>query len=270
MIKAKISVIIPVYNAEKTIGNIINKLITQKYKNIEIVAINDGSVDSSLEILRKFAKKDARVVVINQKNAGASAARNAGIKKAAGKFITFIDSDDDISDELIYELARHAKGDTDFVVCGMNIGNKNIVAPNMYVEGKSLIVNYVLKSLLTKNLLYGPCCKLFRRTSVIDNKVTFPEDVNYGEDTVFVLNYLSHAANLIIIGRSLYGYNFQSSGLAANNVTSLASRRKRAKALRSFALRKGSLSPQGAFLYLVIRTRWKLSYCKSIIARWKL
>ena len=263
MIKAKISVIIPVYNAEKTIGNIINKLITQKYKNIEIIAINDGSVDDSLEILRKFAKKDNRVVVINQKDAGASAARNAGIKKAAGKFITFIDSDDDISDELIYELARCAKGNTDFVMCGMNIGDKRIVAPSMYVEGRSLIVNYVLKSLLTKNLLYGPYCKLFRRAVVIDNKVAFPEDVNYGEDTIFVLNYLCCATNFAVIGQSLYRYNFQPSGLAANNAAIASFRNARSRALNNFIL--DTLSLRNVIVYVALRARWGLAYVKRLI-----
>lgn len=263
MIRSKISVIIPVYNAEKNIGNIISKLVAQKYKNIEIIAVNDGSVDGSLGILRKFAKKDNRVVIINQKNTGASAARNAGIKKATGKFITFIDSDDDISDELIYELARYAKNSTDFIMCGMSIGDKTIIAPNTYVEKKSSIVNYVLKSLLTKNLLYGPYCKLFRRAIIIDNKVMFPEDVNYGEDTIFVLNYLRHAANLAVIGRSLYRYDFQPSGLAANNAAVASFRSARSRALDDFV--RGILSLRNITIYAALRVRWALAYLKCLI-----
>lgn len=263
MTRSKISVIIPVYNAEKTIGNIISKLVVQKYKNIEIIAINDGSVDNSLGILRKFAKKDNRVIVVNQKNAGASAARNVGIKKATGKFITFIDSDDDISDELIYELARYARNGTDFIMCGMSIGDKTIIAPNMHIEKKSSIVNYVLRSLLTKNLLYGPCCKLFRRAIIIDNKVMFPEDVSYGEDTIFVLSYLRYAANFAVIEQSLYRYNFQPSGLAANNAAVASFRSARSRALDDFV--RDALSLRNITIYAALRVRWSLAYLKCLI-----
>lgn len=82
MYKLKISVIIPVYNVEKTVGNILKKLIFQNYQDIEIIAVNDGSKDDSWKILQKFAKKDKRIITVNQKNAGASAARNTGIRKA--------------------------------------------------------------------------------------------------------------------------------------------------------------------------------------------
>lgn len=83
----KISVIIPVYNAEKTIGNILGKLIAQEYRNIEIIAVNDGSGDDSLKILQHFAKKDKRVVVVDQTNAGASIARNVGIHKSTNEYL---------------------------------------------------------------------------------------------------------------------------------------------------------------------------------------
>ena len=265
MKSSKVSVIIPMYNAEKTIGNILDKLISQSYQDIEIIVINDGSKDDSWKVLRSFAKKDARIITINQENAGASAARNTGIAKATGEFITFIDSDDDISDKLIQELASHIKNGSDFIMCGMSINGKVVVAPNISVENKKLITQYVLKSLLTKNLLYGPCCKLFRRSIISDNKIQFPEEVRYGEDTIFVLSYLRYANNITTIEQSLYSYNFQPSGLASANSTNIAFRKARADALNEFMSDRGA-SLSNIFLHSILRSRWILALVKGILS----
>lgn len=260
----KISVVIPVYNAEKTIGNILEKLITQEYRNIEIIAVNDGSKDDSWKILEGFSKKDKRVIAIDQKNAGASTARNVGINKSTGEFITFVDSDDDISDKLISELAKHIKDNSDFIMCGMSMNDKEIVAPDVFIENKKLITQYVLKSLLTKNLLYGPYCKLFRRSIIAGNNIQFPAEVKYGEDTVFVLNYLSHSNNIINIQRALYYYNFQLSGLASANNTNLRFRKARADALKSF-VSINKLSLWAAAIHSALRLRWQLAFIKCIL-----
>lgn len=91
---AKISIIVPVYNTEKFLEKCLNSLINQTLKDIEIICINDGSTDKSLQILEKFANKDKRIQIINQTNSGLSVARNIGIKKAKGEYIGFVDSDD--------------------------------------------------------------------------------------------------------------------------------------------------------------------------------
>lgn len=264
MYKPKISVIIPVYNVEKTVGNILKKLIFQNYQDIEIIAVNDGSKDDSWKILQKFAKKDKRIITINQKNAGASAARNVGIKKATGEFITFIDSDDDISDQLIWELASHIKDNSDFIMCGMSINDKEVIAPDVFIEDKKTITQYALKSLLTKNLLYGPCYKLFRHSIISNNKIQFPEEVKYGEDTIFVLNYLRHVRNITNIQKALYVYNFQPSGLASTNNTNIAFRTARVDALKEF-ITNIHLSPLDSSLYLLLRSRWIFAFVKSIL-----
>ena len=90
----KISVVIPVYNAAPYLQRCLDSIYSQSYKNLEIICINDGSTDKSLEILSTYAKKEKRLVVISQENKGASAARNAGIERATGDFISFIDADD--------------------------------------------------------------------------------------------------------------------------------------------------------------------------------
>ena len=260
----KVSVIIPVYNAENTVGNILEKLISQEYRNIEIIIVNDGSTDSSWKTLQKFAKVDSRVIAINQMNAGASAARNVGIMNASGKFVTFIDSDDDISGRLICELMSHVKDDSDFIMCGMSINDKEMLAPNALIEDGESITRYVLKSLLTKNLLYGPYCKLFRRSIILDNAIQFPEDVKDGEDTIFVLNYLRHVRNITNIQQALYNYNLQPSGLASTNNTKIAFRRARTSALNMF-MRDSELSIISIAICALLKVRWLLAFVKCLI-----
>ena len=90
----KISVIVPVYKVEKFLPKCLESLINQTLKDIEIICINDGSPDNSLKILEEYAKKDSRIKIINQKNAGPSVARNNGMSAASGEYIGFVDSDD--------------------------------------------------------------------------------------------------------------------------------------------------------------------------------
>jgi glycosyltransferase involved in cell wall biosynthesis len=89
-----ISIIIPVYNAEKYLNKCLESVINQTLKDIEIICINDGSTDNSLDILQKYAKQDNRFIIINQDSSGAGVARNAGLDKAQGEYLAFLDSDD--------------------------------------------------------------------------------------------------------------------------------------------------------------------------------
>ena len=260
MKSSKVSVIIPVYNAEKTISGILEKLITQEYKNIEIIAVNDGSNDGSLKILKHYSKKDDRVMVIDQKNAGVSSARNAGLDQAKGEFIVFIDSDDDFENELILGLVAGSADDIDFVMCGMMLNNKQIAAPRAIIMGRQHIAKYVLRSLLTKNLLYGPYCKLFRYSVIKRHNITFPKDVKCGEDTIFVLNYLKHASKLSIVDQSLYTYRFDSSGLAAKYRSNASFRRSRTASLNNFMSDDILRHPA---LYTALRLRWFMAMMKA-------
>ena len=93
----KVSVIIPAYNAEKYIEDALNSVLKSKYKNIEVIVINDGSTDRTADILNEYSEKESRLLIINEKNAGVSKARNKGIRRARGNFIFFLDADDTIN-----------------------------------------------------------------------------------------------------------------------------------------------------------------------------
>ena len=113
-----VSVIMPVYNAEKYLKVALSSLLTQTYKNIEIICVNDGSTDHSLDILERMSSADKRIKVISQKNGGPAKARNAGLDAAKGKYISFVDSDDFVDRTMYSVLVEKAeKEKADILVC---------------------------------------------------------------------------------------------------------------------------------------------------------
>ena len=116
----EVSVIIPVYNSEKYVEKCICSVMAQTLPELEIIIINDGSTDESGRILRELAQKDSRIVLLEQENQGVAAARNQGVEKATGKYLTFVDGDDYLQEdyiELMYNLAE--KETLDMVICGL-------------------------------------------------------------------------------------------------------------------------------------------------------
>ncbi|WP_424244598.1 glycosyltransferase involved in cell wall biosynthesis [Elusimicrobium posterum] len=263
--KPLISIIVPVYNAEKYLSKCLDSILSQTYKNLEIIIINDGSTDNSPDICAKYALKDTRIKLINQENKGAGAARNTGISNALGAYFTFIDADDYIDADLVMELTNAIEANVDFVMCGMNIGNKKITAQDAIVTGHKQTVKYILKSLLSKNLLYGPVCKLFLKQIIIDNNILFAPNVKYAEDTIFVLEYLKFVNTLKNVAKPMYTYNYLPAGLASNNNTNLLFRAQRVDMLKKFLY--GNCTFGNFILYIAIRIRWCLSLLKSYVKK---
>ncbi|MGL4849518.1 MAG: bifunctional glycosyltransferase/CDP-glycerol:glycerophosphate glycerophosphotransferase [Clostridium sp.] len=180
----KISVIMPVYNVEGYLRETIESLENQTMKDFEVIFIDDGSTDSSKEILEACSKKHENFRLVCQENSGPSRARNKGIKLAKGEYIAFMDSDDIIpkdSLEVRYKLAT--EHDAEVVVCGtyMYDGKKKWPIQSHFLEGeKNLRNSYELLWTL------GPCNKLFKTSLIRDSE--FPEDIKYAEDQVFVID----------------------------------------------------------------------------------
>ena len=115
----KVSIIIPIYNVAKFINRCVDSVIAQTYSNIEIILVDDESPDNCPEICEQYARRDDRIVVIHKKNGGLSDARNAGIEKASGDYIFFLDSDDYVEINLIERLILEAQNnESDVVICG--------------------------------------------------------------------------------------------------------------------------------------------------------
>ena len=186
----KVSIIIPVYNAYTVIDKCIQSIINQTYKNIEILLINDGSKDKSIEKLNYYEKKYKNIKIINKKNEGVSKTRNLGIKKATGKSIMFIDNDDYIDNTYVETLLNEIKNsEADCVYSGYRRENSN---------GKVIKVRKLKDKPWTKYILSAPWAKIYNKEFLIKNNIEFLP-YNIGEDVYFTLKLINSNAKIKII-----------------------------------------------------------------------
>ena len=208
----KISIIIPIYNSEKYIDRLITSILSQTYKDFEIILVDDSSSDSSLNICYKYLKNDMRIKIIkNTKNLGVSKTRNVGIKEASSDWIMFIDSDDEIENRMLEKMVARIDKTTDFVFCGLKkYNNANECIANYYEDDEIMDYKQLFKNIgkyLDKCLLQGPCGKLYKKSIINQHNLKFKEDLSYGEDTLFVYNYLKLVNKIVCIKDSFYHYN---------------------------------------------------------------
>lgn len=203
-----ISVIIPIYGVEKYLSQCIETVISQTYKNIEIVLVDDGSKDRCPKICDEYANKDDRVIVIHKKNGGLSDARNAGIKVAKGKYITFIDSDDYIAFnyiEYLYELI--IKNNADMSVCQRNDVNENGIEIGAKKKYKDYLIEntfMAMSFLFTKDELDTVAWGKLYKTSMF-NDVEYPYG-KYHEDVFTTYRLIAKCKRVAIGAGELYYY----------------------------------------------------------------
>lgn len=216
MEKDLISVIVPIYNIEDYIETCINSIIKQTYKNIEIILINDGSTDESERICNELKEKDSRIFVYYKKNGGLSSARNFGISKAKGKYITTIDGDDFVGEQYIKKLYKLLiENDTDISMINRynfledvenGITNKELYYENKlenYVFDNKLCEYYILKNIIPHEA-WG---KLYKREIFEDNK--YKEGLEVFEDLEFLLRVLKKDSIKIVYDPKEYEYYYR-------------------------------------------------------------
>lgn len=198
-----ISVIIPVHNSSKYLSICLESILKQTYKNIEIIAVENGSTDNSLEILNKY-KETIKIEVL--KEAGLSKARNKGIEISSGKYLVFIDSDDEVEDTFIEDLYKNLNiNKSDISICDIkeiHEETNKIVLNNLYPT------NTIEKQEILNNLEkfnHGPCNKLFKKEIIEKYKIRFPKSLKY-EDVPFVLEYLVNSNKVSKVNQYLYIY----------------------------------------------------------------
>lgn len=203
---SKVSIIVPVYNSERYIRRCIESLMNQTYTDIEIIIINDGSTDKSLGIIEELAKKDSRIILINQENRGVSYARNAGLKKVSGDYIGFVDSDDYIEKQMYEKLIQAAEtSDADIVECGYYEVYKDISPIKREFKDIKSFDNesYIISLINQKNTTGALWNKIFAANLFKD--VVFP-DFAFSED-LFINILIGLKANYKInIPDSYYYY----------------------------------------------------------------
>lgn len=202
-----ISVIVPVYNTESYLDRCITSILNQKQKNIELILIDDGSTDSSLEICKKWEKRDARVKVIHQENSGVSAARNIGIENSSGKYISFIDSDDFVDEEIYNAFNELYEKNIDLIRfrCKTFYGNLGIESKNFtdgFIKFNNLYEKY---SLFFDGNTFGSVWSTLFRREILSN-VRFETKYRYGEDYLFYFEVLENANTVYISNEVLYFY----------------------------------------------------------------
>ena len=199
----KVSVIVPVYNVEKYLDRCLDSLVNQTLKEIEVIIVNDGSPDNSQKIIDKYAKKYKNIKAYKKENGGLSDARNYGIKKANGKYIAFVDSDDYVSTnmyELMYNKAMQAN--FDMVVCNINYvyenNNKIMKAYSNIKEDGTDIKNAMI------NIYPAAWNKIFKK-ELFNNGIEFKKGVWF-EDVEFIYRMLPRVKNIGVVNEHLNWY----------------------------------------------------------------
>lgn len=207
-----VSVIIPVYNSESYLKECLDSVLNQTYRNIEVICVDDGSVDHSLEILKYYENKDSRMQVYTQANKGPSAARNKALDNANGEYISFVDSDDFLqlnTYEILIECALQQES-WDLIIFGGNIigANDKYFADKLTTEFKQYINcapgNVVFNEKAARPFLWLHFIK--RELLERPHKIRFEESINLGEDQIFQFEYVPRAKNVMVIDQKLYNY----------------------------------------------------------------
>ena len=199
-----VSVIVPVYNLSQYIGKTLNSIISQDFDSFEIIVIDDGSTDSSLEIIEKtLARTSVPHKIITQKNSGVSVARNRGIQESSGKYLVFIDGDDYV---LKNHLSSLYNGKTDFSMIQLiKKEGDNLSRPHNYSKDFISCEDFIKMELEMKIPFYF--CQLMYKSSLVkDNNLEFRENIVYGEDTDFALRALSFGDEIALSNNATYIY----------------------------------------------------------------
>ena len=213
-----VSIIVPVYNGEKVIERCVRSLIGQTYEHIEIIILNDGSKDHTMQILNKYAKLDSRIHVVDKPNSGVSDTRNQGLKLAQGELVQFVDSDDWLPSDATEQLVQGMRGDCEMVICDYNrvVDNNIIVKGHIPQEGainRTEFALYMMKA--PANYYYGVLWnKMFRMDIIRKYELDFPKEIDWCEDLRFNLEYLQYVKHVYVLQKPLYYYVLTKGSLA--------------------------------------------------------
>lgn len=216
----KLSVIVPIYNVEEYLANCIESILNQTFKDFELILINDGSTDNSLEICYRYRDRDKRINVINKKNGGVSSARNIGIEISKGEYIAFVDPDDDIEINMYEELMGIMENNNvDIVVSGfkfINLINNTSEKFNIYNRTNRIIKrkeinNEILIDILNLDNCYGygmySCWnKIYKKELFFKYNIRFDDNKNNGEDAKLNLIMLTVINSIYFLDIPLYNY----------------------------------------------------------------
>lgn len=202
MYEELVSIIVPVYNVEKFIEKCVRSLMGQLHKNVEIILVDDGSPDRSPEIIDKIAALDRRVHVIHQKNKGVSAARNAGLQYASGKYVMFVDGDDWVDPDYVSYFLTLVKETGSMI--GMNKNNYSARKIKTNEKRYSVKAETAIEWIYSDEIFVAVWNKIYSREFLADNSICFDSTIWYGEGMLFNIQCLQYVDTVAIGEKSVY------------------------------------------------------------------
>lgn len=211
MQEVTVSVVIPAYNAEGTLRQLLECVLNQTWQALQVILVDDGSEDRTAEIAEEIAEKDPRLTVIRRENLGVSSTRNAGLERCTGKYIRFVDADDTLPEDSVERMVLRAEKDRSELVIGgydQYFGEKrsfhNLAGRNDTVSCDSMMDHLCSHA---NSYFYGVLWnKLFLREIIEKEQCRFQEDLTWGEDFAFVMDYLGSVKQVSFMTDSLYDY----------------------------------------------------------------
>lgn len=246
----EISIIIPAYNEEKNIARCLNSVLAQTFESFEVICVDDGSTDGTVEIIKSFAEKDDRIILLKNPDKGVSSARNFGIENARGNYIGFVDSDDFIQPQM-YEFLHRAvtENNCDFSVCKYKKTNE-IKEKNFEYKTENFYPENFIENFDETELVFSSACtKLISKNILKDIRF---KNFKIGEDTIFNSEIYSKNSSSILVNAELYTYYINTQSVSFTELWSekwfdlLQTRffsydilKEKNKALSSFYLERG-------------------------------
>lgn len=210
-----VSIIVPVFNVEKYLKEALESVVNQTYKNIEIICVNDGSTDNSMQILEEYIAKDTRIRILTQQNKGLSAARNTGLKEANGEYIYFLDSDDYFDLEVVEKTVNLFTNEIDIISFNLEKiyeieqrHEKRVYPDNL--KGEHKVSPEIFEIIFEESPR-----NVFKNSLIKKYNIKYAENLIF-EDNSFILNYLSVSDKIYILPESLYRYRIRPNSIMHN------------------------------------------------------
>ena len=215
-----LSVIVPVYNVASYLREGLDSLINQELKDIEIICVNDGSTDNSLDILKEYKKKYNNIVILSQENGGVSNARNKGLSIAKGTYVTFFDPDDIVLSQMYSKMIYIASSYTlDIAICAYQTNLSEHCITHSFTKNKivnSIVLTQSSKHLHSSNAFSFSWRMIYNRSFLQKNNLSYHEQISIGEDTLFNMEAIFKAHRLFYLDEALYIHRIDNADSAMN------------------------------------------------------
>lgn len=214
-----ITIVMPAYNVAHYIPRAIESVLQQDYEHWELIIINDGSTDNTLDVIESFAQKDSRIKWVNQENQGVSAARNRGLSLAQGRYITFLDADDFYEKHYLASMSEPLeRQDADMTFCKYRETDGEIILKESPSEINQLWHDSFIEHLAYVKDAIHPMACMYRLDLIKRNEIVFNRNYSYGEDQEFLLHYAYCATKIVFVPLVLYNYFYRQGSLSHQQI----------------------------------------------------